>query len=135
MRYAGLLIVALLFGNCATIPRTAEYYQDRLHVYVENESFERATIYLLYNEDGVNRQRLMSCEGLSNCNYWITKARSQFIIREGSITLGWRMGGGITEGQWLHGSLSLSIYTNMTVIMKIGVLTTWLYPGEADKKA
>lgn len=135
-------LLALVMTNCATIPRTEEYRLNQIQIHVQNETHNRATFYLMGNSGGSGgRQRLLSCEGLSVCNYWISERRSQQILDEGAIYIGWRtdtIGRNSDElpGQWVQatGTLNVLSVNRMVVIVRMTSTYTYLYPGQMARQ-
>lgn len=136
MRFAALALAALLFLNCASV--SAGYDPDntsRIHVFHENNTFDHSTIYLL---NGNARRRIIRCSGLSRCQYWIPEHQAEDILLKGYIELGWRLG---SQDNWgdptrpLHGRGQINVWNNMTVIIKIDPINTWIYPGAQPKQA
>lgn len=142
MRLALAGILALVLTNCATIPRREEYHPDQIHVQIQNETFNRATFYLMGSESGTGaRQRMLACNGLSTCNYWISESRSRAILDEGMIHIGWRTDqfgrdGNDLPGTWVQnqGSLSVSASRSVVIVQMTNVYT-YLYPGQGPKQA
>lgn len=138
MRFAALALAALLFLNCASVPRDPNPidHTNRILVHHENDTFYRTTIYLL---NGNMRRRLFSCDGLMRCQHWISENQSDEVLQKGYIELGWRLDKGqsvFVPGRPLHGRGQLSVWEkNAVVIIRIGPLNTWIYPGEQPKQA
>ena len=138
MRFAALFIGALLFLNCAVVPIDPTSYSGQIHVYHENNTYDRTSIYLV---EGQSRgRRIISCDGLSKCQTWLKESESTEIMRRGFIELGWRLH---THPEWdngpdrgLNGRGRLDIWNNeVVVVIKIDPLYTYIFPGERDKEA
>ena len=123
-------------ASTARIPPDGKY---QIHVIHENNTFERSTIYLL---DGTSRQRIMGCDGLARCQYWINPVRSAQILNKGYIELGWRLTGQDQEFAWsdverpLFGRGRMDVYNrDVVVVIVIDNTYTWIFRAESDTAA
>lgn len=133
-----LAVIATLLLGCATGSRSAisrpydKSHAGQIQVTVENYVHRDVTVYIM---NGGLSTRIGRCSMGARCNWWLTSRRTQNVVAEGDIVLGWRWAversfiPNPDGSQEMHGIGQIPAWDSMEAVLRLTQTQWYIYPG------